>query len=100
MATFCHCPAVQDERFVGELAYDRQVVADQDVAEVSLVADVGEQVEDLGLDRHVQRGDRFVKDQDRRLGRQGAGDRDPLPLATRQRPGQCPGLPRPGRPGR
>ena len=49
------------------------------------VADVGQQVEDLRLDRDVERRDRLVEDQHARLGRQRAGDRDPLALAARQR---------------
>src|SRR5262245_28409194 len=32
-AAFDHCPAVQHDRFVGELAHDGQVVADQDVGD-------------------------------------------------------------------
>ena len=82
-AAFGHCPTVQDECLIGELAHDRQVVADQEVGDTALVADVGEQVEHLSLDRHIQRGDRFVEDQDSGLCRKGAGDRDPLTLATR-----------------
>jgi hypothetical protein len=35
---------VQHERFVGELADDCQIMADQDVGDGSFVADVGEQV--------------------------------------------------------
>ena len=52
------------------------------------VADVGEQVEDLGLDRDVERGDRLVQDQHARLGGERAGDRDALALAAGQRPRQ------------
>jgi hypothetical protein len=87
---FDYCSAVQHERFVGELAHYGQVVADQDVGDLGLVADVGEQVQHLGLDRHVQAGDRLVEDQDGGLCRERAGDRDPLPLTTRQRAGQGP----------
>src|SRR5258707_3836097 len=36
---------------------------------------------------------RSIKDQDARLGRKGASDRDPLALAAGQRAGQRPGLP-------
>ena len=74
--------------WVGELAHDRQVVADQDVGDAGLVADVGEQVQHLGLDRDVQRGHRLVQDQHLGLGRQRAGDRHPLALPAGQRPRQ------------
>ena len=51
-------------------------------------ADVGQQVEDLGLDGDVERRHGLVEDDQPRLGRQGPGDRDPLALAARQRPGR------------
>ena len=55
-------PAVEHERCVGELAHDGEVVADQDVGDASFVADVGEQVQHLGLDGHIKGGDGLVED--------------------------------------
>ena len=43
---------------------------------------VREQVDDLRLDRDVERGDRLVADDEPRLDRERAGDADPLPLAA------------------
>ena len=43
---------------------------------------VTQQVEDLGLHRDVQRGDRLVADQQLRFAHQGAGDADPLALTA------------------
>jgi hypothetical protein len=60
-------------------------VADQDVGHAGLVTDVGEQVQHLRLDGHVQRGDGLIQDQDPWLGCQRAGDRHPLPLPAGQR---------------
>ena len=77
--------AVHDDRLVGDLAHDREVVADEDVGDAGALADVGEQVEDLRLDRDVERGDGLVEDDHARLGRERAGDRDALALAARQR---------------
>src|SRR5690348_2755834 len=85
--------AVEHDGLVGELTHDGQVVTDQDVGDGGLVADVGQEVEHLRLDRYVQRGDRLVEDRDGGLGRQRPGDRDPLPLTARQRAGKGPGLP-------
>jgi hypothetical protein len=82
-AALDHRPTAQDDRLVGELAHDGQVVADEDVGDVSFVADVGEQVQHLGLNGDVEGGDGFVEDQDCWLRCEGAGDRDPLPLAAR-----------------
>ena len=75
-----------------ELADYREVVADQDAGDARFVADVDEQVQHLRLDRHVQRGDRFVEDQHPRLGRKGTCDGDPLALAAGQCAGQGAGL--------
>jgi hypothetical protein len=72
---------------LGELPHDREVVADQQVADAGRVPDVGEQVEHLRLDRHVERGDRLVEDQHLRLGGERPRDRHPLPLTAGQRPG-------------
>ena len=85
--------AVHHDGLVGELAHDGQVVADQDVGHPGPVADLGQQVQHLGLDRHVKRGDRLVQDQHARLSGQGPGDRHPLPLPAGQGPGQRPRLP-------
>src|SRR5690606_16918742 len=67
---------------VGDVAHHRQVVGDEDVGQVELVLQPFEQVHDLRLDRHVERGDRLVTDDD--LGAQGqaAGDADALPLTA------------------
>ena len=44
--------------------------------------EIEEQRDDLRLNRHVERGDRFVGDDERGVERQGAGDADPLTLAA------------------
>ena len=79
-------PAVDDEHLVGDLPDDRQVVRDEDVRQMKLAPQVGEQVEDLCLDRDVERRDGLVEDEDLGLGGQGAGDRGPLALAAGQLP--------------
>ena len=43
---------------------------------------VAEQVDDLGLDRHVERGDAFVGDDQPRVDRQRPGDAGALALAA------------------
>ena len=43
-----------------------------------------QQVDDRGLHRDVERGGDLVADEQRRLGGERAGDRDPLALAARQ----------------
>jgi len=80
--------AAHDDHSPGQLPHDRQVVADQQVADAGGVPDVGEQVQHLRLDRHVQGRDGLVEDQDLGLGGQRPGDRDALPLPAGQRPGR------------
>ena len=53
---------VHDADPVAEVLDDRQVVADEQVGQVEVAAEVEQQVQDLALDRHVERGDRLVAD--------------------------------------
>ena len=54
--------AVHDEDFVGDVANDRQVVGNEEVGEAELPLQVHEQVENLRLDRNVERRYGFVAD--------------------------------------
>ena len=63
-------------------SHDREVVADQDVAEAELLLQVLQQVEHLRLHRDVERADRLVGDDQLRLRDQRARDRDALALAA------------------
>ena len=69
---------------VGDLPDHRQVVRDEDVGEVELALQVPQQVQDLRLDRDVERGDRLVADDQLRRERERARDADALPLAARE----------------
>ena len=69
----------------GEIVDHREIVADEHVSEVQLASEVGEQVQDLGLHRDVERGDRLVQHQDVRPQCEGAGDPDALALPAGQR---------------
>ena len=73
---------VQHHDVVGELPHDGEVVGDQQVGGAELVAELGEQVQDLRLDGDVERGDRFVEDDQPRLDGERPRDRDALPLPT------------------
>ena len=68
------------DHLVGKLTHYGEVVTDEHEGHTSLVADVGEQVEHLGLDRHVECRDGLVEDEDLRLSGQGSRDRDALAL--------------------
>ena len=67
---------------VRHLAHDRQVVGDEDVGDAELVLQVLQQVDDLRLDRHVERRHRLVADHDLGTQGDGAGDADALSLAA------------------
>ena len=69
---------------VREIPGRRDVVGDVEDREPLGVAQVGQQVEDAEPDRHIQHRDRLVGQQHARPHREGAGDRDTLPLAPGQ----------------
>lgn len=65
-----HDPAqVHDADPVGHVLHDGQVVADEQVGQAQLLLQVLHEVEDLGLDGHVQGGHGLVGDDE--VGRQG-----------------------------
>ena len=58
----------------------RQVVGDEQIGQPELLLQVEQQVDDAGLDRHVERRHRFVEGQDLGLQRQRPRDADALLL--------------------
>ncbi|CAL9342135.1 hypothetical protein SUDANB145_00287 [Streptomyces sp. enrichment culture] len=74
---------------------DGQVVADEDQGDARVPADGVEELEDLGLDRHVQGGHRLVQDEDARFHGERPCDGEPLPPAAGEAPGPGVGLPLP-----
>ncbi len=73
---------VHHHHAVGQVGDDAHVVGDQHDGRVELVAHLAQQLEDLGLHRHVQRGGRLVGDDQRRVQRERHGDDDALLLAA------------------
>src|SRR4051794_17156555 len=59
---------------------DSKIMGDEEVREPELVLEVLEEVEDLGLDRDVERRDRLVTHDQLRVQGQCTGDADALPL--------------------
>ena len=66
------------------MADDPEVMGDEDIGELEVLLQVGEQVDHLSLDRDVECRDGFVGDHELGAERQRAGDPDPLPLAARE----------------
>jgi hypothetical protein len=62
--------------------HDRQVVGDEQVCQRELGLELLQQVDDLRLNRDVERGDGLVRDDEVWVDRQRTGDPDPLALAA------------------
>ena len=71
---------VHDGDAIGQVGDDAHVVGDQHDRRAGLVAQLAQQVEDLGLHRDVERGRRLVGDDDRRVERERHRDDDALLL--------------------
>ena len=80
-------PRYMTAHAVGEVRDHRELVRDEDDAQPELGDQLAEQVEDLRLDRDVERAHRLVGDDDARLEREGAGDGDALALSAGKRAG-------------
>ena len=92
---------VHDDDAVGDVRDDAEVVRDQDDRGPETLAQLTQEVEDAGLDRHVQRRGRLVGDQDLRVAGERHRDHHALPHArrragagTRPRAGPGPGCAR------
>src|SRR5581483_10618030 len=60
----------------------REIMGDEHVGQPELFAQRLEQVDDLGLDRNVERGDRLVTDDEVRLRRERSRNADTLTLSA------------------
>ena len=81
---FDDLPGVHQRHAVGHAGDHREVVRDEQQPHALLALQVLQEVEDLLLDGHVERGGGLVGDQELGLGRQRDGDHHPLLLATRE----------------
>ena len=73
---------VHDTNAVADVLDDGEVVGDEEVSEPQLLLEIVEQVEDLALDRDVERRDRLVAHDEVRVEREHPGDADALALAV------------------
>ena len=62
----------------------RKIVGDEHVGQPHLVLDIHQKVENLGLNRDIERRNRLVADDKLRIEREGAGDADSLAAAAVQ----------------
>ena len=75
---------VHHRDLIGEELHHRQVMGDKEIGQVELRLQILQQVQDLGLDGHVQRGHRLVADDELGLQGQRPGDAHPLAAAAVQ----------------
>src|SRR3546814_2287918 len=59
---FHHPAEIHDHHAVGDMLDHRQVVADEQVGQAELLAQVHEQVQHLGLDRDVERSEEHTSE--------------------------------------
>ena len=83
-AAFYDPAAIHHRHPVGVTGHDAEVVRDQDEGRIRLPGALLEQLQDLRLHRHVERGGRLVGDQQARMARERHRDHDPLPHAARE----------------
>ncbi len=69
-----------------------EIVADEEDREVEVAAQLHEQVQDLRLDRHVERRHRLVADEELGADGERAGDADALTLAAGELAGEPVGM--------
>ena len=83
-------PEIHHHHPVGEIAHQRQIVADEDQRGVVIALDICEQPRHRRLDRNVEGGDRLVGDHHGRIAGEGAGNADAL-LSARRKAGAASG---------
>ena len=75
---------IHDRDPVGEVIDHGEVVGDEQEGQAAIFLDVLQEIEDLALDRYVERRQGFVGDDQFGLHHQGPGDGDALALAARK----------------
>src|ERR1019366_7271357 len=79
---FLDAAALHHDDVVGEVLDDADVVRDEEKRQAEIALQLGQEVEDLRLDRYVECRRRLVADDESWLHRQGARDGDALALAA------------------
>ena len=72
----------QHDDVVGERPHHFQIVADEEISELVALLQIAQEIDDLRLHRHVERGGRLIQDQELRLEHERTGNGDALALAA------------------
>ncbi len=75
---------VHDSHSVRDVTHDREVVCDEEERDTEFVLQILQQVDHAGLNRHVERRDGLVENEQLGLQDEGPGDTDALALAARE----------------
>jgi hypothetical protein len=75
---------VHDRHAVGDVAYDAQIVRDEEVGQTEAHLELAEEIQDLGLNRDVEGRDGFVANEELRPGGERTSDADALLLTARE----------------
>jgi hypothetical protein len=77
-----NAPKIHHGDTVADMAHHAEIVRDEQHRQAEPVLKIEQQVDDLGLNRDVERGYRFVGDHQRRIERQRSSNTDALTLAA------------------
>ena len=77
-------PEIHHRDAVGDMPHHRQIMRDEEVGEAEFALEILQQVDDLRLDRDIERRHRLVEDQHARLEGERARDADALLLPARE----------------
>ena len=83
-AALHHPAAIQHHHVVGHVGDHAEIVGDEQDRHLELLLELLHQLQDLRLDRHVERGGRLVGDQQRRIADQRHRDHRPLAQPARE----------------
>ena len=81
-SAFHNPPEIHDRNAIRDMAHHREIMADEQIRKFQFFLQIGQQVQNLCADGHIERRDRLVTDNQFRLHRNGAGNGDALALAT------------------
>src|SRR5665648_61338 len=86
---FDEVPEIHDADGVRNMLDNRKVMGDEQICQIKFLLKIHEQVDDLGLNRYIERRNRFITYHKLRVEREGTRNTDSLPLSS----GELMGIP-------
>ena len=75
-------PKIHHHHFIGDVFHHGKIVADEEIGEVVLLLEVGEEIEDLRLNGNIKGRYRFIEDENFRIEHESPGNGNALALAA------------------